>query len=84
MAATVLRLPRRALRCAEHGSLWQRGAEAVVALKPDLVLSAGITSDADVKTLSDLGLTVYKGRNAYEPPRPHADILALGQLNMHH
>src|SRR3989304_3338538 len=54
--------PAEALSVPSIGSLYPSvNAEAVVALKPDLVLAAGVTSDDDVKTLSALGLRVYKG-----------------------
>ncbi len=73
--------PAEALSVPSIGSLYPSvNAEAVVALKPDLVLAAGITSDADVKTLNDLGLTVYKGHNATNLDDIYADLLALGKL----
>ncbi len=73
--------PAEALSVPSIGSLYPSvNAEAIVALKPDLVLAAGITSDADVKALSALGLTVYKAHNATNLDDIYADILALGQL----
>ena len=55
-------------------------AEAVIALKPDLVLAAGVTSPDDVKKLADLGLTVYATSNASSLDDIYADIQAVGAL----
>jgi iron complex transport system substrate-binding protein len=41
------------------GSMGQYSTEAIVALRPDLVLAAEINSPELVKSLEDLGLTVY-------------------------
>ena len=41
------------------GSMGQYSLEAIVALKPDLVLAAEINSPELVKSLEDLGITVY-------------------------
>ena len=41
------------------GSMGQYSTEAIVALQPDLVLAAEINSPELVKSLEDLGLTVY-------------------------
>jgi iron complex transport system substrate-binding protein len=41
------------------GSLEKQNTEQIVALKPDLVLAAGINSQEQVKALESLGLTVY-------------------------
>jgi iron complex transport system substrate-binding protein len=55
-------------------------AEAVVALHPDLVLAAGITSPDDVKQLASLGLVVYTTSNAGSLDDIYHDIMAVGQL----
>jgi iron complex transport system substrate-binding protein len=55
-------------------------AEAVIALKPDLVLAAGVTSPDDVKKLADLGLTVYATSYATSLDDIYADIQAVGTL----
>ena len=54
--------------------------EAVVALKPDLVLAAGITTPEQVKTLEDLGLTVYLLGNPPDYPGLYDNISIVGQL----
>jgi iron complex transport system substrate-binding protein len=55
-------------------------AEAIVALHPDLVLAAGITSPDDVAALAKLGLTVYATSNAGNLDDIYKDILAVGKL----
>ncbi len=45
------------------GSMGEYSVEAIVALKPDLVLAAEINSPELVKQLEDLGLTVYYLKN---------------------
>lgn len=55
-------------------------AEAVVALKPDLVLAAGVTNPDDVKKLADLGLTVYATSNAKTLDDIYTDIQNVGAL----
>lgn len=55
-------------------------AEAVLALKPDLVLAAGVTNADDVKKLADLGLAVYATSNAKNLDDIYADIAAIGEL----
>jgi len=55
-------------------------AEAVVALKPDLVLAAGVTNADDVKKLADLGLAVYATSNAKTLDDIYTDIQNVGLL----
>jgi iron complex transport system substrate-binding protein len=55
-------------------------AEAVIALKPDLVLAAGVTNPDDVKKLADLGLTVYATSNAKTLDDIYTDIQNVGLL----
>jgi iron complex transport system substrate-binding protein len=63
------------------GSLYPSvNAEAVVALAPDLVLAAGITSPEDVERLADLGLTVYSSRVNTGLDDIYADIRDIGRL----
>jgi iron complex transport system substrate-binding protein len=76
--------PAAAKNLPSIGSLYPKvNAEAVVALQPDLVLAAGITSPDDVKTLTDLGLTVYTAKKAATLDDIFHDILAVGQLTGH-
>jgi iron complex transport system substrate-binding protein len=73
--------PPEAAGVTSIGSLYPNvNAEAVVALEPDLVLAAGITSPDDVTLLADLGLTVYATSIAEDLDDIYADILAVGQL----
>jgi iron complex transport system substrate-binding protein len=55
-------------------------AEAVVALHPDLVLAAGVTSPDDVAQLAKLGLTVYATSNAGSLDDIYNDVRAVGKL----
>lgn len=55
-------------------------AEAIVALHPDLVLAAGVTSPEDVATLAKLGLTVYATGSAGNLDDIYRDIQSLGTL----
>lgn len=63
------------------GSLYPSvNAEAVVALKPDLVLAAGVTNPDDVKKLADLGLTVYSTKFDTTLDDVYEDITNVGTL----
>lgn len=74
--------PAEANQVPTIGSLYpQVNAEAIVALKPDLVLAAGITNPDDVKALADLGLTIYATSIAQGLDDIYADILAVGKLS---
>ncbi|MBI3241125.1 MAG: ABC transporter substrate-binding protein [Chloroflexi bacterium] len=76
--------PPEAASVPSVGSLYPNvNAEAIVALKPDLVLAAGITSPDDVKALADLGLTVYATSYAVTLDDVYGDILAVGKLTGH-
>lgn len=73
--------PPEAAAIPSIGSLYPSvNSEAIVALQPDLVLAAGITSPEDVQRLADLGLTVYSSRVNTGLDDVYADILDLGQL----
>ena len=62
------------------GSMGQYSAEAVVALKPDLVLAAEINSPELVKQLEDLGLTVYYLKNPKTLEEMYTNLEIVGQL----
>ena len=52
--------PAEAAKVTSIGSAYDKlNTEAIVALKPDLILAAEITNPDQVKTLQGLGLTVY-------------------------
>jgi iron complex transport system substrate-binding protein len=73
--------PPEAAAVPSIGSLYPSvNAEAVVALAPDLVLAAGITSPDDVERLADLGLTVYSSRVNTGLDDIYADITDIGRL----
>ncbi len=73
--------PPEALDIPSIGSLYPSvNAEAVVALDPDLVLAAGITSPDDVQALADLGLTVYATRINATFDEIYTDIFDVGAL----
>ena len=62
------------------GSMGQYSAEAIVALKPDLVLAAEINSPEFVKQLEDLGLTVYYLKNPTTLEEMYGNLEIVGQL----
>lgn len=73
--------PAEAALVPSIGSLYPSvNPEVIVALKPDLVLAAAITSPDDVQALADLGLTVYSTRFATNFEDVYADIRDLGAL----
>jgi iron complex transport system substrate-binding protein len=54
--------------------------EAIVALKPDLILAAEINAPEQVKTLEDLGLTVYWLANPLDFAGLSENLKIVGQL----
>jgi iron complex transport system substrate-binding protein len=73
--------PEAALDIPSIGSAFPSpNAEAIVALDPDLVLVAAITSPDDVQALADLGLTVYTTRFTVSLDDIYADISDIGAL----
>ena len=65
------------------GSMGQYSAEAIVALKPDLVLAAEINTPELVKQLEDLGLTVYYLKNPTTLEELYNNLGIVGQLTGH-
>jgi iron complex transport system substrate-binding protein len=65
------------------GSMGQYSAEAIVALKPDLVLAAEINTPELVKQLEDLGLTVYYLKNPLTLEEMYTNLGIVGQLTGH-
>ncbi|MFT3890081.1 MAG: cobalamin-binding protein [Anaerolineales bacterium] len=65
------------------GSMGQYSAEAIVALKPDLVLAAEINTPELVKQLEDLGLTVYYLKNPTTLEGMYDNLVLVGQLTGH-
>ena len=64
-------------------SLDKLNTEAIVAQKPDLVLAADINSADQVKTLENLGLTVYRVPNPKDFDGLYQNLAAVGQLTGH-
>ncbi len=62
------------------GSMGEYSVEAIVALKPDLVLAAEINSPELVKQLEDLGLTVYYLKNPLTLEEMYVNLEIVAQL----
>jgi len=62
------------------GSMGEYSVEAIVALKPDLVLAAEINSPELVKQLEDLGLTVYYLANPKTIEEMYVNLEIVAQL----
>ncbi|MCE9645427.1 MAG: cobalamin-binding protein [Chloroflexi bacterium] len=62
------------------GSMGEYSVEAIVALKPDLVLAAEINSPELVKQLEDLGLTVYYLKNPKTLEEMYVNLEIVAQL----
>ena len=76
--------PIDAKQVASIGSTFgQLNTEAIVALKPDLVLAAQTTDAAQVKTLEGLGLTVYWLPNPKDFDGLYQNLDTVGQLTGH-
>ncbi len=65
------------------GSMGEYSSEAIVALKPDLVLAAEINPPELVKQLEDLGLTVYYLKNPKTIEEMYDNLAIVGQLTGH-
>jgi iron complex transport system substrate-binding protein len=65
------------------GSFGEYSSEAIIALKPDLVLAAEINPPELVKQLEDLGLTVYYLKNPLTIEEMYGNLEIVGQLTGH-
>ena len=65
------------------GSFGGYNAEAIVNLKPDLILAAEINTPEQVKTLEDLGLTVYYLSNPKDLEGMYQNLLLAAKLTGH-
>lgn len=65
------------------GSMGEYSSEAIVGLKPDLVLAAEINPPELVKQLEDLGLTVYYLKNPTTIEEMYGKLEIVGQLTGH-
>ncbi len=65
------------------GSMGEYNLEAIAALQPDLVLAAEINTEAQVKALEDLGLTVYYLKNPLTLDEMYANLKIVAELTGH-
>ena len=65
------------------GSFGEYSTEAIVALKPDLVLAAEINTPELVKQLEDIGLTVYYLKNPKTLEEMYGNLEIVAQLTGH-
>ena len=73
--------PAEAAKVTSIGSAYDKlNTEAIVALKPDLILAAEITNPDQVKTLQGLGLTVYWLPNPKTYDDLFQNIKTVGQI----
>jgi len=73
--------PAEAQALPDVGGGWgELNNELVVSLQPDLVLAAQINTTEQVKTLEDLGLTVYYLANPKDLEGLYANIMAVARL----
>ncbi len=76
--------PVEAKAVASIGSTYQvLNTEAILALKPDLIVATGINTPEQIKTLEDLGLTVYYFENPTDFTELYADLQVMGRLTGH-
>ena len=73
--------PAEAAKVTSIGSAYDKlNTEAIVALKPDLILAAEITSPDQVKSLQGLDLTVYRLPNPKTYDDLYQNIKTVGQI----
>jgi len=65
------------------GSFGEYSVEAIVALEPDLVVAAEINTPEQVKSLEDLGITVYYFKNPTDFEGMYKDLGTMGILTGH-
>ena len=76
--------PGEAQQVASIGSTYGAlNAEAILALQPDLILGADITSPEQVQALEDLGLTVFVLANPVDFEGLFANLELVGELTGH-
>jgi iron complex transport system substrate-binding protein len=76
--------PAEALNVASIGSTYgDLNTEAILALEPDLVLAAEINTPEQVKSLEDLGITVYYLKNPVTFAEMYEQVRLVGQLTGH-
>ena len=76
--------PAQAANITDIGSTFEAlNTEAIVSLKPDLVLAAEINTPEQVKQLEDLGLTVYYLNNPVTLEEMYDNLAIVAQLTGH-
>src|SRR5687767_815299 len=76
--------PAEAADITDIGSTFEAlNTEAIVSLKPDLVLAAEINTPEQVKQLEDLGLTVYYLKNPATLEEMYDNLAIVAQLTGH-
>jgi iron complex transport system substrate-binding protein len=76
--------PPEAGAIASIGSTYgELNTEAILALEPDLVLAATITSPEQIQTLENLGLTLYLLPNPMTFEELFANVVTVGELTGH-
>jgi iron complex transport system substrate-binding protein len=65
------------------GNMGNYDNEAIVALKPDLVLMTGINTPEQVKALEELGITVFYLPNPTTLDEMYANLVTVGRLTGH-
>jgi iron complex transport system substrate-binding protein len=76
--------PAEAINLPAIGGSWGGyDVEAIVKLKPDLVLAAGINTPEQVKALADVGLTVYLLANPVTLDEMYANLGIIASMTGH-
>ena len=76
--------PSEALNVTDIGATYEAlNTELIVSLKPDLILTTEINAPEQVKTLEDLGLTVYYMKNPTTIEEMYVDMELVAQLTGH-
>jgi len=76
--------PPEAKSVASIGSTYQTlNIEAILALKPDLIVATGINTPEQIKALEDVGLTVYYFDNPADFSAMYEDLQIMGRLTGH-
>jgi iron complex transport system substrate-binding protein len=76
--------PAETSKVTDIGSTYEAlNTELIVSLKPDLILATEINSPEQVKTLEDLGLTVYYLKNPTTIEKMYGDMELIAQMTGH-
>ncbi len=76
--------PPEAAKVTDIGATYEAlNTELIVSLKPDLILTTEINAPEQVKTLEDLGLTVYYMKNPTTIEEMYDDMELVAQLTGH-